>query len=201
MASRGPAAQGPVAVTAEEGRLAALTATRIQKKVTARCGLATASCTFSVMTPPSTADTPATTSMTCGGQWRQGPQNTRVPDVAGRVRGPKSSGQRSDTVQSVRMTSPESGHTPLTEVSGEGRCFHHHGGHRTGGHTCPQAPPGSGSAQKAPRTHTNEVVAHRPAVRREPGRQQPDMDTHGSYGKTTRDGLLCDTGKQLPGKI
>lgn len=45
----------------------ALTATKIQKKVTARCGLATASCTFRVMTPPSTAETPAITSMTWGG--------------------------------------------------------------------------------------------------------------------------------------
>lgn len=44
-----------------------LTATKIQKNVTERCGPETASSTFRAMTPPRTAETPAMTSTTWEG--------------------------------------------------------------------------------------------------------------------------------------
>lgn len=50
----------------DEGHKGVLTATKIQKNVTERCGPEMASSTFRAMTPPRTAETPAITSMT----WR-----------------------------------------------------------------------------------------------------------------------------------
>lgn len=49
-----------------EGHWDILTATKIQKKVTEKCGLERASSRFRAMTPPRTAETPAITSTTCG---------------------------------------------------------------------------------------------------------------------------------------
>lgn len=73
-----------------EGHWDILTATKIQKKVTEKCGLERASSRFRAMTPPRTAETPAITSTTCGawaaeaaspGEQGRAPQGTqnRVP--------------------------------------------------------------------------------------------------------------------------
>lgn len=68
-----------------------LTATKIQKNVTERCGPEMASSTFRAMTPPRMAETPAITSMTWG--QRVSPRGTgRLPGVPGR--GPGCGGSR-----------------------------------------------------------------------------------------------------------
>ena len=119
-----PSKQSPTASQASPGKsagpprrrmralLAVLTATKIQKNVTERCGLETASSTFRAMTPPRTAETLAVTSMTCGAEGggsvarARGASRWSAPDRQAGWAGAKSLGRGpARHAESWRMTS------------------------------------------------------------------------------------------------
>ena len=88
------------------GTAGVLTATKIQKNVTERCGPEMASSTFRAMTPPRMAETPAITSMTWG---RANSKGQHHPGGWGGSPGPRGGGWRG----SRELRAEEQGAPPM----------------------------------------------------------------------------------------